>query len=201
MDHLLLLQRQGFLVSEGFPIGTITQASTGTLIITDKTNRYELSPDGSVEAKVHTEALTRDQLDQLAGWALKVFAIIKPKSTIAYIIQDGIPHLCLTQGEDSTKSDSIESHNVLRGIPCAPGIIEGQAFKEILICKTSLDIKSYANMKGLILERGNILSHLSIMARELKIPCVMNVSDATKKIPHGSRIRLDGDTGEIRILN
>jgi rifampicin phosphotransferase len=53
-------------------------------------------------------------------------------------------------------------------------------------------------ISGLIMERGGMLSHGAIIAREFGIPSVVGISDATRLIPHGSRVHLDGDLGLVR---
>jgi phosphohistidine swiveling domain-containing protein len=55
-------------------------------------------------------------------------------------------------------------------------------------------------ISGLVVERGGMLSHGAIIAREFGIPSVVGVKDATRRIPHGSSIVVDGDRGTIRIL-
>lgn len=45
-------------------------------------------------------------------------------------------------------------------------------------------------IKGVIIERGGLLSHASIVARELGIPCII-VQDATKILKTGDAIKLD----------
>jgi pyruvate, water dikinase len=54
---------------------------------------------------------------------------------------------------------------------------------------------------GVIAETGGMTSHIAIVARELGIPAVLGVTDATKILPQGEMLSLDGDNGEIRILN
>lgn len=53
---------------------------------------------------------------------------------------------------------------------------------------------------GVITEKGGILSHAAIVAREYAIPAVVNTAQATSLIADGSRIRVDGDAGTIDIL-
>jgi phosphoenolpyruvate synthase/pyruvate phosphate dikinase len=53
-------------------------------------------------------------------------------------------------------------------------------------------------ISGLIMERGGMLSHGAIIAREFGIPSVVGISDATRLIPHGSRVHIDGDLGLVR---
>jgi phosphoenolpyruvate-protein kinase (PTS system EI component) len=47
---------------------------------------------------------------------------------------------------------------------------------------------------------GAALSHAIIVSRELGIPCVVSVSDATRRIPHGATVEVDGSTGSVTVL-
>ena len=53
--------------------------------------------------------------------------------------------------------------------------------------------------KGIISERGSLLSHTAIISRELKIPSVVGVENATKLLKTGDKITLNGKTGKITI--
>ncbi|PCK07438.1 MAG: hypothetical protein COA42_14285 [Alteromonadaceae bacterium] len=53
--------------------------------------------------------------------------------------------------------------------------------------------------KGLIVERGNILSHTAIIGRELGIPTIIGVDKATRCIQDGDMITMDGEHGTITI--
>jgi pyruvate,water dikinase len=55
-------------------------------------------------------------------------------------------------------------------------------------------------ISGLVMERGGMLSHGAIIAREFGIPSVVGVSDATRLIPSGSLVCLDGDRGVVRLV-
>jgi pyruvate,water dikinase len=50
---------------------------------------------------------------------------------------------------------------------------------------------------GAVAEIGGILSHGSVVARELGVPCVVDVRDATRAIRTGERILVDGNTGRV----
>jgi rifampicin phosphotransferase len=52
---------------------------------------------------------------------------------------------------------------------------------------------------GLVVEEGGLLNHCSIVARELRIPAVIGVRNATRRIPEGTRIGIDGGQGLVRI--
>jgi len=53
--------------------------------------------------------------------------------------------------------------------------------------------------KGLIVERGSVLSHTAIIGRELGIPTIVGVDGATDRIESGDEIEMDGSTGQILI--
>jgi len=54
-------------------------------------------------------------------------------------------------------------------------------------------------VKGLVIERGGLLSHGAIIAREYGIPAVIGVKGATKSIPNGATVEVLGDLGTVRI--
>jgi pyruvate,water dikinase len=55
-------------------------------------------------------------------------------------------------------------------------------------------------VRGLVVERGGMLSHGAIIAREYGIPAVVGVRDATRRIATGQRVRVDGDRGRVEPL-
>jgi phosphohistidine swiveling domain-containing protein len=54
-------------------------------------------------------------------------------------------------------------------------------------------------ISGLVIERGGMLSHGAIIAREFGIPSVVGVKDATRLIAHGSSVTVDGDRGIVHV--
>ncbi|MGK7944790.1 MAG: glycerol-3-phosphate acyltransferase [Microcystaceae cyanobacterium] len=58
-----------------------------------------------------------------------------------------------------------------------------------------------AKAGGLIAEVGGTLSHGAIIAREYGIPAIMDVNHATQRLKDGQRVRIDGQTGTIEIVN
>jgi pyruvate,water dikinase len=54
-------------------------------------------------------------------------------------------------------------------------------------------------ISGLVIERGGMLSHGAILAREFGIPCVVGVRDATRVIPDGATITVDADKGCVHV--
>jgi phosphohistidine swiveling domain-containing protein len=54
-------------------------------------------------------------------------------------------------------------------------------------------------ISGLVIERGGMLSHGAIIAREFGLPCVVGIKDATRRIGHGTMVTVDGDRGTCTI--
>jgi pyruvate,water dikinase len=53
---------------------------------------------------------------------------------------------------------------------------------------------------GVVVDVGAPLSHAIIVSRELGIPCVISATGATRRIPNGARVRVDGSTGVVTVL-
>lgn len=53
---------------------------------------------------------------------------------------------------------------------------------------------------GVVVDVGATLSHAIIVSRELGIPCVVSATDATKRIPDGATVEVDGDAGTVTVL-
>lgn len=59
-------------------------------------------------------------------------------------------------------------------------------------------IAVFSNASAIVVERGSLLSHSAIVARELGIPCVVGLKDATLWVKNGEQLQVDGATGEVR---
>jgi phosphohistidine swiveling domain-containing protein len=53
---------------------------------------------------------------------------------------------------------------------------------------------------GAVAEIGGLLSHGAVVARELGVPCVVDVRDATRRLRTGQRLLVDGTAGVVRLL-
>jgi len=56
-------------------------------------------------------------------------------------------------------------------------------------------------IKGLVVERGGMLSHGAIIAREYGIPAVVGVAQATSRIQCGDHLLVDGNKGMVAWVN
>ena len=107
-----------------------------------------------------------------------------------------------------------EEKDILEGTPTSNGIVKGLALV-IEDINESYDVKDkilitkmtdpgwvflLINAKGVIAEKGSILSHTAIISREIKIPSIVGVEDATTIIKTGDYIEMDAFKGKIKIL-
>ncbi|MEV0930274.1 PEP/pyruvate-binding domain-containing protein [Streptomyces phaeochromogenes] len=54
-------------------------------------------------------------------------------------------------------------------------------------------------LAGLVAQTGSPLSHLAVLAREFGLPTVVGATDAVRRFPTGSRLTVDGTTGDVHV--
>ena len=59
----------------------------------------------------------------------------------------------------------------------------------------------FAMASAVVTDVGGPLSHSSIVAREYGIPAVLGTNVATRRIPDGARVRVDGEAGTVTLLD
>ncbi|MFJ8060202.1 PEP/pyruvate-binding domain-containing protein [Streptomyces sp. NPDC096142] len=53
-------------------------------------------------------------------------------------------------------------------------------------------------LAALVAQTGSPLSHLAVLAREFGVPAVVGATDAVRRYPPGTRVAVDGTTGDVR---
>ncbi len=103
----------------------------------------------------------------------------------------------------------------LQGVGCSPGSIEGTARVihsprddialngEILVAARTDPgwVPLYPSVSGILIERGSILSHSAIVAREMGIPAIVGIPDLLRRVPDGQRLHMDAARGRVTLLN
>ena len=104
--------------------------------------------------------------------------------------------------------------NVRRGLACCAGSVVARVRViadprmelpdpgEILVARATDPgwIAAFVNAAGIIAERGSLLSHSAIVARELGVPCVVGLKGATEWLRSGDLVRLDGAAGTVELI-
>ena len=74
---------------------------------------------------------------------------------------------------------------------------------DVLVSRTTGEgINSTLHLIGAIVtDHGGVASHAAIVARECGFPAVVGTTNATHRLRNGQIVRVDGTTGEVRVLS
>ncbi len=103
----------------------------------------------------------------------------------------------------------------LKGIGCCPGVVRGPVriisdprhavlnAGEILVAERTDPgwIMLFPAAAGILVERGSLLSHSAIVAREMGIPAVVAVTGITRALTDGEWVEFNGSSGIIRRID
>ena len=121
----------------------------------------------------------------------------------------------IAMGSMFGSSEAPHDEDLLRGLAASRGVYEGPARRvsgpaefdrivqgDVLVTEaTSEAFNILLPLLGAIVtDNGGLLSHSAIVAREYGIPGVVGTRDATERIADGTRVRVDGDAGEVAVL-
>ena len=120
------------------------------------------------------------------------------------------------QMEKAGKEDGDSAPRVFFGRGVSKGIFRGEVLKikslqELSVAEAKGKILlsystdpgwfPYLNMAGgLITERGSLLSHSAILARELEKPAVVNIPNIMEELQSGDMVEIDGDLGICSVI-
>jgi pyruvate,water dikinase len=126
------------------------------------------------------------------------------------------PRVLTSEGEEIRGGYRRENlpASALAGMPVSSGVIEGIAKVITDPTKASLNkgeilvapftdpgwTPLFINAAGLVMEVGGLLTHGTVVAREYGIPAVVGITDATRKIKTGQKIRVDGNAGFVLVV-
>lgn len=127
-----------------------------------------------------------------------------------------IPRVLVSDGRAFYEGIGVlaDTDRTISGSPVSPGVAQGTvhvifdprgaqlAPGEILVCPGTDPAWTPLFMVagGLITEVGGMMTHGSVVAREYGIPAVVGVHQATTRLKDGQKIRIDGSSGKIEVL-
>ncbi len=151
-----------------------------------------------------TSTLAERELDYLSLYDLEP----------PYIVKGEAPPLSEWKRKDSSDVESVQVGDVLQGVAGSPGVVTG-------IARILLDVGDSEKLDpgdilvapstdpswtplflaagGVVTNIGAVGTHAVIVSRELGIPCVPSIAEATRRIPDGATITLDGSVGTVTI--
>jgi phosphohistidine swiveling domain-containing protein len=116
--------------------------------------------------------------------------------------------------KEEIAAECVDGEYDFKGMPCCPGVVEG-VIKVVISPDDDLELNGeimvtprtdpgwvplYPSVSGLLVERGSLLSHSAIVAREMGLPAIVSIPGLTKRLKTGMRVRMDGKTGMVKIL-
>src|SRR5262249_2583295 len=125
----------------------------------------------------------------------------------------GLPyHRNRFQGRPTRQAAASED-GLLRGTGCCPGVVTGpvkvlrapsedaRLDGEILVAERTDPgwVPLYPSVSGLLIERGSILSHSAIVAREMGIPTIVGIPGLVSTLRTGQIVTMDGAAGTVRV--
>ena len=112
-------------------------------------------------------------------------------------------------------SEEEHEEHVLRGLAASRGVYEGPARRiagpsefdrivkgDVLVTESTSEAFNILLplLGAIVTDSGGLLSHSAIVAREYGIPGVVGTREATERIADGTRVRVDGDSGEVTVF-
>jgi pyruvate,water dikinase len=113
-----------------------------------------------------------------------------------------------------TQINAPKSEHILQGIGCCPGIVKARTklvtsphdatlHGEILVAERTDPgwVPLFPTASGILIERGSILSHSAIVARELGIPTIVGIKNLTQRVQNGQSVEMDGANGVVYLIS
>jgi phosphohistidine swiveling domain-containing protein len=121
-----------------------------------------------------------------------------------------------TLNEGSASSDAGGSSGLLHGQALSPGLVCGVVRvvrhpedvsaadwpEDTILVAEATDpgwTSLFLRVKGLVIERGGVLSHCAIVAREMRLPAVSGVLNCCEQLKDGQKIWVDGNRGHVQL--
>jgi pyruvate,water dikinase len=159
-------------------------------------------------------------LDKLRSWAPPP-ALGKPPEAVteaATVMLWGITTEMVEQwlGAQDGHGGNGNGRGELHGFAASPGVAEGPArvitsvdqldrvrTGDILVCPITAPSWApvFARIQGAVSDIGGIMSHAAIVSREYGLPAVVGTGFGTKRIQDGQRVKVDGNSGVVTVLD
>ncbi|HWW54087.1 MAG TPA: PEP-utilizing enzyme [Acidimicrobiales bacterium] len=131
-----------------------------------------------------------------------------------FVIVDSVPPLREWSHRDRSPG-IVAAGTTLPGIPGCPGVARGRARVildpsdpralepgDVLVAPITDPAWTplFVPAAAVVVDVGAQMSHAVIVSRELGIPCVVSVTDGTRKIADGAMLEVDGTAGTVKVL-
>ena len=178
----------------------------------DHPQQVFMALDSELDLLATHAAALRDTLRERERQWRQLFEIEPPTFVVGGEPMTPLASLPRKGGQEVT---AVKPGDVLLGAPASAGVARGRArvvtntsqiaaFEpgEILVAPQTDPSWTPLFMvaAGVVVDVGAMGSHAMIVSRELGIPCAAGVSDATRRIPDGTLLEVDGSSGKVTVL-
>ncbi|MCB1266053.1 MAG: phosphoenolpyruvate synthase [Mycobacterium sp.] len=206
-DTYVVAKQNGEILSRriGFKSFKIVRGPDG------KDQRVELD-----EAQAEAVVLSDDEVREIADIAVRSERHAGSPQDTEWAIAGGKTYIVQTRPITTLSragTPTAEKHEVLvQGLPAVPGaasgvvrvlddVSEGGRLQdgEVLVAKmTNPDwLPTMRRASALVTDTGGMTCHAAIVARELKVPCIVGARTATKDLTDGMVVTVDGTHGRV----
>ncbi|NNE73500.1 MAG: hypothetical protein HKN26_07550 [Acidimicrobiales bacterium] len=214
----LALFSQGRERSKTTVIRSLHEARKAVILLTERARNK-----GGIESFADVCVLTPDEFEGYVQSPAEYVGTIEERAAerdrlnglVPPFIVEGDPPSPDTWAARGAAIELVQQGDVLTGIGGCAGVSEGRA-RVVLDAGEPGDIGPgdvlvapitdpswtplFTVVEGVVVDVGAVLSHAVIVSRELGIPCVVSVANATGAIPDGALIRVDGGAGTVEVL-
>lgn len=206
-DNYVVDKKSGKILSRhtGYKSFEIIRGSDG------RDQRVELD-----EVQAEAQVLSDDEVREIARIAVLSEQHAGCPQDTEWAIADGKTYIVQTRPITTLNraaSPAAEKHEVLiQGLPAVPGVVSGVVRVlsdvseggrlqdgEVLVAKmTNPDwLPTMRRASALVTDTGGMTCHAAIVARELKVPCIVGARTATRDLSDGMVVTVDGTHGRV----
>ena len=114
-----------------------------------------------------------------------------------------MPQLDFSAMESLDQLDHVIRRDFETKAPSGTEILDRVRSGEILVCPITAPSWApvFSRIQGAVSDIGGIMSHAAIVSREYGLPAVVGTGFGTKRIQDGQRVRVDGNSGVVTVLD
>ncbi len=153
---------------------------------------------------------------------LKRLIKIRKEEYARYKEDDFVPERVVTYGAVNEGLDFndfrealVANEGDITGLACCPGVVRAEVcvvhspdqiddLQGRIMVTSSTDpgwVSLFPTAAGILVERGSLLSHSAIVARELGIPCIVAISGLLSRLETGDLVEMDGSSGVVKQID
>ena len=190
---------------------TIRGATQGKFSIADRASATEIDVPLDIQNK---PSIDDNTVKLLSDYAVKIEKHYSKPMDIEWVLEKNSHQIFIVQARPETVHSKPQNNNeiILKGIGASSGVSFGPVNVILDIKNTTSFINKQVlvtqmttpdwtpimkRASAIITQSGGATAHAAIVSRELGIPCIVGVKDATNILKTGQEVTVDGSTGCI----